>query len=130
MATFIYKDIDLSLEKNITDDFPILTDVDAIKKTIYNNLMINSAERYFDNSPRMDIRDAIHSPDDFITRKQIEDAVREATVLDSRVVGDPKDFRISFNDELAEVEITFSIVLRQSIDESKTVDISLVFARE
>jgi hypothetical protein len=92
-----YRDIDISLDNNTSGDVAVKIDLEAVKATLYNNLLISPPERYFDNSYRMDMRDLIHEPETFLVRKQIKDAVNEAITLDKRI-NSLEDIQYNFDD--------------------------------
>ncbi len=126
MAT--YKGLDLSLEKNINNDLAVVEDLESIKVTLYNNILVSSKEKWFDDSLTMDMRDLVHEPDGYLVRKQITDAIKEAALFDPRI-NEILSVNFVFNEIENVLEIDMTIELANRINNETIVAIGLIFER-
>lgn len=82
----IWQDIDASFQKNIYNDVGLSTDENNISTTLYNNMMIDSIDRPFENRQINTIEDVLHSELNFITEDRIKQIIRRAALLDDRII--------------------------------------------
>jgi hypothetical protein len=82
----IFKDINLSLENNIYNDFSILQNRNSIINTFKNNLMIGPEERYFDNREQISIKNLLHkSFNDAVIEEYLDELIQWAARQDTRI---------------------------------------------
>lgn len=120
-----YKDIDLSFEQTSKGDIPSLLDLDTVKQSIYNLLMLSKYENYFDSDFKIDLKNVLHELDDEQTRIVITDAIRTAINNESRVA-DGYAVDIDFDEALQTYKIVLKILLNNEIDEQ---EISLILKK-
>lgn len=85
MSTTVWKDIDISFQPNIYNDFGIVTDANDIKATLMNNLSITSSEIPFKNKLFPILENILHAPLDYITKLNMTNIINEAIIKDERI---------------------------------------------
>jgi len=121
MAT--YRDIDLSFEKNYQNDLSVNLDEVAIKRTLYNNLLVSSQERYFNDIPRRDITDAIHEFSAF-SEQIISDCIEDAAKEDPRIQ-EVSDIRIKSDSDNYKINVEVDLKINTDIDDKVTLNLTI-----
>lgn len=123
----IYKDIDISMEKNIYNDVSVLTDKASIINTLKNNLFIDTDEKYFDNSNYSSLKGALHKQWTAVTEEFVEETILKAIQKDDRI-DKLLGLDYSFDDKnytlYIELHLRLNLIVNQNGD--KDIDFTLI----
>lgn len=106
----MYQDIDLSFRSNTQGDVAVLTDANAIKASIYNRLLIGNPELYFVNGQKQTVSDFLFEENDFLTRDNIKEMIKDVVSSDDRIAGiDFLAIRFSEDNNRYEIDLSFTL---------------------
>lgn len=121
-----YIDIDASFEKNVYNDVGTKQDIESVKASLYNNILISYNEMPFDNSPRSGMEDLLHDFNDSLVFSVIKDTIYSAANNDPRI-DKIKDISIDQNPDTYQIIIKLTVSLNFSINGEKVVNLDLIF---
>lgn len=119
----LYKDIDLSFDKTQTGDFPVVTDLNSIRVSLYNTLFIRDNENFFEDDFGYSIEDFLFEFGDFETNLALQSMIENAVENDDRI-RELEDLEINFNETTQEYTISLKLKL-QNIVEPQEIDLIL-----
>jgi len=129
--SFIYKDIDISMSKNIYNDVSVLTDKASIINTFKNNLFIDTDEKYFDNSEYSTLKSALHKQWTAVTEEFVEETILKAVQKDDRI-DKLLNLSYSFDDRnytlYIEVHLRLNLIINQNAD--RDINFTLVVRKD
>lgn len=111
----LYKDIDLSLEKQDNGDIPIITDIDSIKASIFNQLFIGDKENFFEDGFGYSIKGLLQEPGDDITSTAIE-AIFENLLQNDDRISSISEINITFDYKNLEYTVNIKVKLENVIE--------------
>jgi len=107
-----FKDLSITFDKNpVTNDLLVTKNDAAIKRSIYNLILTNPGERFFNLNIGCGVKNLLFEPLDFITAANIRDEI-EYTVraFEPRVVLKNVDVDINEDQNAFEVIIDYTII--------------------
>lgn len=107
-----FKDISLSFEPHpVTKDLPVLTNRNAIIRSVRNLVETIKTERFFQPNLGSDVRDSLFEIVDYATATVLEDQVKEVILnYEPRVENLDVDVEPSIDDNKFEVTVIFDII--------------------
>ncbi len=126
MATeIIYKDIDLSMERDIHNDIGILTNENAVRGAFYNNLMLSSNDIFFSNGRKLSAKGLLNLPSNFLGKIHVENVINSAINADPRIK-QLNDVAISINGANWDIGVSMQINMqRDEKDEEVKMNFSV-----
>ena len=107
-----FKDISLSFEPHpVTKDLPVLTNRNAIIRSVRNLVETIKTERFFQPNLGSDVRDSLFEIVDYATATILEDQVKEVILnYEPRVENLDVEVEPSIDDNKFEVTVFFDII--------------------
>lgn len=107
-----FKDISLSFDPHpVTKDLPIITNRNAIIRSVRNLVETIKTERFFDSNLGSDVRKSLFEFVDYATASIIENQITETIInYEPRVENVTVDVEPSIDDHTFEVTVIFDII--------------------
>ncbi len=126
MNTIVWRDLDLSMNKNIYNDIGTLNNENAIVNALYNRLTIGDKEMPFYLANKQTIDDFLHDTLDFITVQDIQDFIKFQALKDKRIL---YISQIEVIDNSNNYSLDLKIHCRMNIGTEKETTISISVAK-